>query len=97
MESSIRRRAMPLNGIARTAQAVRDWSTVCGKPWVSVAKPRRRRCPTPFDSVPVTVCGDFSIDTEKRADMESALTLIAVVAVWLALQVWLLPRLGVPT
>jgi len=29
--------------------------------------------------------------------MESALTLIAVLAVWWALQVWLLPRLGVPT
>jgi hypothetical protein len=29
--------------------------------------------------------------------MESALTLIAVLAIWWALQVWLLPRLGVPT
>ena len=97
MESSIRRRAMPSNGIARTVRAVRDWSTVCGKPWVSVAKPRRRRCRTPFGSVPVRVCGDFLIDTEERADMESALTLIAVLAVWWLLQVWLLPRLGVPT
>jgi hypothetical protein len=88
---------MPLNGIARTVQAVRDWSTVCEKPWVSVAKPRRRRCRTPFDSVRVTVCADSSIDTEKRADMESALTVIAVLAVWWLLQVWLLPRLGVPT
>jgi hypothetical protein len=43
------------------------------------------------------VCGDFSIDTEERADMESALTLIAVLALWWLLQVWLLPRLGVPT
>jgi hypothetical protein len=29
--------------------------------------------------------------------MESALTLIVVLAVWWLLQVWLLPRLGVPT
>jgi hypothetical protein len=29
--------------------------------------------------------------------MESALTVIAVLAVWWLLQVWLLPRLGVPT
>ena len=29
--------------------------------------------------------------------MESVLTLLAVLAVWWALQVWLLPRLGVPT
>jgi hypothetical protein len=29
--------------------------------------------------------------------MESALTLIAVLAVWWALQVWLLQRLAVPT
>jgi hypothetical protein len=29
--------------------------------------------------------------------MESAVTVIAVLAVWWALQVWLLPRLGVPT
>jgi len=29
--------------------------------------------------------------------MESVLTAIAVLAVWLILQVWLLPRLGVPT
>ena len=29
--------------------------------------------------------------------MESVLTGIAVVAGWLILQVWLLPRLGVPT
>ena len=29
--------------------------------------------------------------------MESALTLFAVLAVWWGLQVWLLPRLGVPT
>jgi hypothetical protein len=29
--------------------------------------------------------------------MESALTLIAVLAAWWLLQVWLLPRLGVPT
>jgi hypothetical protein len=43
------------------------------------------------------VYGDSSIDTEKRADMESTLTLIAVLAVWWLLQVWLLPRLGVPT
>jgi hypothetical protein len=91
------RRAMPLNGIARNVRAVRDWSTACGTPSVSVAKPRRRRCPTPFGSVPVTVCVDSSIETEKRADMESALTLIAVLAVWWLLQVWLLPRLGVPT
>jgi hypothetical protein len=88
---------MPLNGIAGNVRAVRDWSTVCGKPWVSVAKPRRHRYPTPFGSVPVRVCGDSSIDKEKRADMESALTLIAVLAVWWLLQVWLLPRLGVPT
>jgi hypothetical protein len=88
---------MPLNGIARNVRAVRDWSTACGKPWVSVAKPRRHRCPTPFGSAPVTVCGDCWIDAEERADMESALTLLAVLAVWWLLQVWLLPRLGVPT
>jgi hypothetical protein len=29
--------------------------------------------------------------------MENALTLFAVLAVWWALQVWLLPKLGVPT
>lgn len=29
--------------------------------------------------------------------METVLTVIAVVAGWLILQVWLLPRLGVPT
>ena len=29
--------------------------------------------------------------------MENALTLIAVLALWLVLQVWCLPRLGVPT
>jgi len=29
--------------------------------------------------------------------MENALTAIAVLALWWALQVWLLPRLGVPT
>jgi hypothetical protein len=29
--------------------------------------------------------------------MESALALIAVLAFWWVLQVWLLPRLGVPT
>jgi hypothetical protein len=88
---------MPLNGIAWNVRAVRRWSTVCGKPWVSVDKQRRYRCRTPFGSVPVRVCVDSSIDTEKRADMENALTLIAVLAVWWLLQVWLLPRLGVPT
>jgi hypothetical protein len=29
--------------------------------------------------------------------METSLTLIVVLAAWWALQVWLLPRLGVPT
>ena len=29
--------------------------------------------------------------------MESALTGVAVLAIWLVVQVWLLPRLGVPT
>ena len=29
--------------------------------------------------------------------MDTALTLIAALALWWALQVWLLPRLGVPT
>ena len=29
--------------------------------------------------------------------MDTALTVIAVLAVWMVLQVWLLPRLGVPT
>ena len=29
--------------------------------------------------------------------MENLLTAIAVLAAWLILQVWLLPRLGVPT
>ena len=29
--------------------------------------------------------------------MESAFTLIGVLAVWWVLQVWLLPRFGVPT
>jgi hypothetical protein len=29
--------------------------------------------------------------------MENVLTVIAVLAIWLILQVWLLPRLGVPT
>jgi hypothetical protein len=45
----------------------------------------------------VTACGDSSIDTQGGSDMESALTLIAGLAVWWVLQVWLLPRLGVPT
>jgi hypothetical protein len=47
----------------------------------------RRRCRTRFDSVPETVCGDSSIDTEKRADIDSALTVIAVLAAWWLLQV----------
>jgi hypothetical protein len=47
--------------------------------------------------VPVRVCADSSINREKRTDMENVLTLIAVLAVWGVLQVWLLPRLGVPT
>ena len=93
----MRWRAMPSIGIAWNVRAVRRWSTACGKPLVSVAKPPRHRCRTPFGSVPVRVCGDSSIDTQKGADMEGALTLIAVLAVWWALQVWLLPRLGVPT
>ena len=93
----MQRRAMPSIDIAWNVRAVRRWSTACGKPLVSVAKPPRRRCRTPFGSVPVRVCGDSSIETQRRADMESALTLIAVLAVWWALQVWLLPRLGVPT
>ena len=71
MESSIRRRVMPLNGIARNVRAASRWSTVCGKPLVSVAKQRRCRCRTPFGSVPVRVCGNSSIDTEKRADVEN--------------------------
>jgi hypothetical protein len=29
--------------------------------------------------------------------MESALTMLGVLAAWVALQVWVLPRLGVPT
>jgi hypothetical protein len=29
--------------------------------------------------------------------MENALTILAVLALWWVLQVWLLPRLGVPT
>ena len=29
--------------------------------------------------------------------MDSAITLLAVLALWWVLQVWLLPRLGVPT
>jgi hypothetical protein len=29
--------------------------------------------------------------------MENALTFVAVLALWWVLQVWLLPRLGVPT
>jgi len=29
--------------------------------------------------------------------METFLSLLAVLAVWLVLQLWLLPRLGVPT
>jgi hypothetical protein len=43
------------------------------------------------------VYGDCWIDREKRVEMESAFTLIAVLAVWWLLQVGLLPRLGVPT
>jgi hypothetical protein len=31
------------------------------------------------------------------SNVESAVTLAVVLAVWLILQVWLLPRLGVPT
>jgi hypothetical protein len=29
--------------------------------------------------------------------METALTMFAVLAVWMILQVWVLPRMGVPT
>ena len=29
--------------------------------------------------------------------MENALTFVAILAVWCGLQIWLLPRLGVPT
>ena len=29
--------------------------------------------------------------------MDSVLTLLGLLALWLALQIWLLPRLGVPT
>lgn len=64
---------------------------------VFVARRLPCRCRTPFGSVPVRVCGNFSIDKKKRADMENALTLIAIVAAWCVLQIWLLPRLGVPT
>jgi hypothetical protein len=33
----------------------------------------------------------------KRSHVETALTVLVVLAVWTVLQVWLLPRLGVPT
>jgi hypothetical protein len=51
----------------------------------------------PFGSVRVRAYGNSSICTRTRADMENALTLIAVLALWWVLQVWLLPRFGVPT
>ena len=35
--------------------------------------------------------------SQEETTMENVLTAIAVLAGWLILQVWLLPRLGVPT
>jgi len=43
---------MPSIAIAWNVRAVRRWSTACGKPLVSAAKPPRHRCRTRFDSVP---------------------------------------------
>jgi hypothetical protein len=70
---------------------------VCAKLLDSVAKQGRYRCPTPFGSALARACGNCSIGTHTKADMENALTFIAVLALWCVLQVWLFPRLGVPT
>jgi hypothetical protein len=58
----------------------------------SAAKQGRHRCPTPFASALVRVCGDCLINPQRNADMENALTFIAALALWWVLQVWMLPR-----
>jgi hypothetical protein len=42
-------------------------------------------------------CRNCSTGKTTRPIMDSALTLIAALAFWWVLQVWLLPRCGVPT
>ena len=61
------------------------------------ARQGRYHCRMPFGSVRAIACGGCSIDRQKRTDMENALTLIGVLAFWWVLQVWVLPRFGVPT
>jgi len=42
--------------------------------------------------------GDLAVQSAREvSDMETALTMFAVLVVWMILQVWVLPRLGVPT
>jgi hypothetical protein len=57
----------------------------------------KRSCPTPCAGVRSQACGSCSIVKLTRTHMDSAITLIAVLGLWWVLQVWLLPRLGVPT
>jgi hypothetical protein len=44
-----------------------------------------------------TAFGGCSIETPRRVDVEDALLLMAVLALWWVLQAWVLPRFGVPT
>jgi hypothetical protein len=97
MESWRRPRARRSIGIASNVRAAPRWSMVCAKLLASAAKRGRYRCPTPFGSALAEACGNCSIGTQTKADMENALTFIAVLALWWVLQLWLLPRFGVPT
>ena len=64
---------------------------------VCVVRQGPYRCQTTSDSGRVRACGGSSIITRKRIEMKDALTLLAVLALWWVVQVWLLPRFGVPT
>ena len=88
---------MPLNSTAWGARVAPRWFTVCEKPLVYVAMREPSRCLKTSDSERVRACGGFSINTRKRTEMENALTVFAVLVVWWVMQVWLLPRFGVPT
>jgi hypothetical protein len=97
MESWRRPRARPSIGIALNVLAAPRWSMVCAKPLASAAKRGRHRCPTPFGSALAKAYDNCSVGTQTKANMENALTFIAMLVLWWVLQVWLLPRFGVPT
>jgi hypothetical protein len=40
---------------------------------------------------------DRSVPVQERGIEENNMAVIVVLAVWLILQIWVLPRLGVPT